>query len=369
MATTVTLQTIADLLGVSRTTVSNAFSRPDQLSDELRARVLSAAADLDYRGPNPAARTLRRGRAGAIGVVLTDSLEWAFADPYNVEFLGALAGEAEAARHSLLLIPAPPGQDQAEGIRSAVVDGFCVYTLHDGHPIVGEVLCRKVPTVFVDGPKVDGQRFIGIRDRAAMRALTEHALALGHRALGVLAFRIRPDGVSGIPTKERIAAADFRVTRERLAGVFDAVRTVGGGRATVVVYEAITNTPAAGRDAAIALLDGRQHPTALLCLADQLALGALEAVHVLGLRAPDDVSITGFDDIAAAADAGLTTIRQPAAEKGREAGRYLAAAAADDDPAAGRKKLDVILPYELIERTSTGRAPQRARRRVVGRSV
>jgi DNA-binding LacI/PurR family transcriptional regulator len=362
MATTVTLQTIADQLGVSRTTVSNAFSRPDQLSDELRARVLSAAAELDYRGPNPAARTLRRGRAGAIGVVLTDSLEWAFADPYNVEFLGALAGEAEAARHSLLLIPAPPGHDQADGVRSAVVDGFCVYTLHDGHPIVGEVLCRNIPTVFVDGPKVDGHQFIGIRDRAAMRELTGHVLGLGHRALGVVAFRLRPDNFSGTPSKTRIAAADFRVTRERLAGVFDAVRTARTQHATVEVYEAMGNTPAAGRDAATVLLSSRQRPTALLCLADQLALGALEAVDALGLSTPEDVSITGFDDIAAAADAGLTTIRQRAAEKGREAGRYLAAAAADEPP-VGRKKRDVILAHEVIERTSTGKAPQQARRR------
>jgi DNA-binding LacI/PurR family transcriptional regulator len=327
---------------------------------------LAAAAELDYRGPNPAARTLRRGRAGAIGVVLTDSLEWAFADPYNVEFLGALAGEAEAARHSLLLIPAPPGQDQAEGVRSAVVDGFCVYTLYDGHPIVGEVLCRNVPTVFVDGPKVDGHRFIGIRDRAAMRALTEQVLSLGHRALGVLAFQLRPDGFSGTPSKQRIATADFRVTRERLAGVFDAVRTARSGRAAVDVYEVVANTPAAGREAAIALLDGRQRPTALLCLADQLALGALEAVDTLGLRVPDDLSITGFDDVAAAADAGLTTVRQPAAEKGREAGRFLAAAAANNG-SAGSRKLDVILPHQLIERTSTARAPQRTRRVVTTR--
>jgi DNA-binding LacI/PurR family transcriptional regulator len=360
MGTTVTLQTIADLLGVSRTTVSNAFARPDQLSDDLRSRILDTAAGLDYRGPNPAARTLRRGRAGVIGVVLTDSVEWAFTDPYNVEFLGALASETEAARHSLLLIPAPPGEDQADGVRNAVVDGFCVYTLPDGHPIVGEVLCRNVPTVFVDGPRADGHRFIGIRDRAAMRTLTEHALALRHRTLGVIAFRLRPDGHCGPVDRDRIATADFRVTRERLAGVFDAVRRRSDAGATVDVYEVVGNTPAAGGDAAIALLSARPRPTALLCLADQLALGALDALDTLGLRAPDDVSVTGFDDIAAAAGAGLTTIRQPAAEKGRAAGRYLAAVA-DGAPAPGRK-FDLILPHELIERTSTGTAPSRRHR-------
>ena len=363
MATTVTLQTIADLVGVSRTTVSNAFSRPDQLSDELRTRILETAAGLDYRGPNPAARSLRRGRAGAIGVVLTDSLAWAFADPYNVEFLGALAGEAEAARHSLLLIPAPPGADQAEGVRSAVVDGFCVYTLPDGHPIVGEVLCRNVPTVFVDGPRIDGHPFVGIGDRAAMHALTDHLIELGHRAVGVLTFRLRPDGWSGLATSDRIACADFRVTRERLTGVFDAFESAGLGRAAVDVYEVATNTQPAGHDAALAMLAGPQPPTALVCLADQLALGALDALGELGLSAPDDVSITGFDDIAAAAAAGLTTIRQPAAEKARRAGRYLTEAAANGDPSGAATAFDVTLDHELIVRSSTGPAPRIARRR------
>ena len=113
--------------------------------DELRERILQTAARLGYRGPNPAGRLLRSGRAGAVGVVLTESLAWAFADPYAVEFLAALAGVAEGARHALLLVPCPPGEDQREGIRTAVVDGFCVFTLPDDHPIVEEVLCRALP--------------------------------------------------------------------------------------------------------------------------------------------------------------------------------------------------------------------------------
>jgi DNA-binding LacI/PurR family transcriptional regulator len=66
---------------VSRTTVSNAFSRPDQLSDELRARVLDTARELGYAGPDPAARTLRAGTAGAVGIVLPESLTYVFNDP------------------------------------------------------------------------------------------------------------------------------------------------------------------------------------------------------------------------------------------------------------------------------------------------
>ena len=86
----VTLQTIADRLGVSRMTVSNAFSRPDQLSAELRERILAEARELGYVGPDPAARALARGTTGAIGVLLTDSLPYAFTDEVSVGFLGAV---------------------------------------------------------------------------------------------------------------------------------------------------------------------------------------------------------------------------------------------------------------------------------------
>src|SRR3954465_4818598 len=85
----VTLQTIADTVGVSRMTVSNAFSRPDQLSAELRERILAAAEELGYAGPDPAARALARGTTGAVGVLLTNSLHYAFTDDIATGFLAA----------------------------------------------------------------------------------------------------------------------------------------------------------------------------------------------------------------------------------------------------------------------------------------
>ena len=99
----VTLQTIADRVGVSRMTVSNAFSRPDQLSPELRRRILSAADDLGYVGPDPAARALARGRTGAVGVLLTDSLRGAFSDEVATTFLGAIADGLEPSGLALTL--------------------------------------------------------------------------------------------------------------------------------------------------------------------------------------------------------------------------------------------------------------------------
>src|SRR4051794_11649042 len=109
MAGRVTLQTLADALGVSRSTVSNAFNRPDQLNPALRERVLPLAAELDYAGPHPAGRALRSGRAGAVGVLFTERLSYAFGAPAAVSTLRGLAIEAEQAGVGLALLPAPLG--------------------------------------------------------------------------------------------------------------------------------------------------------------------------------------------------------------------------------------------------------------------
>src|SRR5215218_5240547 len=120
----VTLQTLADALGVSRTTASNAFNRPDQLNPALRERVLALAAELGYAGPDPAGRALRSGRAGAIGVLLTERLSYAFGDPAAVATLRGLAEEAERFGISLSLLPAPlsDGVADAAAVRHALVD-------------------------------------------------------------------------------------------------------------------------------------------------------------------------------------------------------------------------------------------------------
>ncbi|MGN6635280.1 MAG: LacI family DNA-binding transcriptional regulator [Oryzihumus sp.] len=100
----VTLQTIADQVGVSRMTVSNAFSRPDQLSASLRERILEAARELGYVGPDPSARALARGSTGAVGVLLTDALHYAFADEVAMAFLGAIASELAPTGLALTLL-------------------------------------------------------------------------------------------------------------------------------------------------------------------------------------------------------------------------------------------------------------------------
>ena len=101
-----TLASLAAELGVSRTTVSNAYNRPDQLSPELRRRVLDTARRLGYPGPDPVARSLRTRKAGAVGLLLTENLSYAFRDPAAIGFLEGLALACEDAGTGLLLVPA-----------------------------------------------------------------------------------------------------------------------------------------------------------------------------------------------------------------------------------------------------------------------
>src|SRR3954447_5287903 len=123
-----TLASLAAELGVSRTTVSNAYNRPDQLSEQLRSRVMDAARRLGYPGPDPVARSLRTRRAGAGGLLFTETLSYSFRDPAAVWLLEGLALACENAKSSLLLVPAVEGAgtDPAVVARAAV-DGFLVY--------------------------------------------------------------------------------------------------------------------------------------------------------------------------------------------------------------------------------------------------
>ena len=105
-----TLRTVADAAGVSLMTASNAYNRPDQLSAATRERVLATAAELGYPGPSPAGRSLRLRRSDTIGVLLTERLPYAFADPGLLAFLHGLATGLAEAGQALLLIPTGPGR-------------------------------------------------------------------------------------------------------------------------------------------------------------------------------------------------------------------------------------------------------------------
>ncbi|MFG1945264.1 LacI family DNA-binding transcriptional regulator [Nonomuraea sp. NPDC048826] len=344
----VTLQTIADRLGVSRATVSYAFSRPDQLSDDLRRRVLQVADELGYAGPNAAARSLRLGRAGAVGLLFSETLAYAFADPYALGFFQGLATAAEEAGVGLLILPLPRGEQHTPPVRDAVVDAFCVMSLPDGHPALAEVLSRRLPVVVVDEPYVPGHPFLGIDEPAAGARAARHLIELGHRRIGVAMVGLHADGRTGWADPDRQRGAVFEAMRERRSGYESACVSAGVDWASVPFYELGRNSRAAGREAGHALLQRTPRPTAILANTDVLALGILDAAADLGLDVPGELSVVGFSD-SAAEEAGLTTIRQAKQEIGAAAGRLLL------EPPDEPERL--LFPHELIVRASTAPPP------------
>jgi DNA-binding LacI/PurR family transcriptional regulator len=341
-----TLLDVARAAGVSRTTVSNAFNRPDQLSAELRERVLATARELGYAGPNPMARMLRTGRAGAIGVVFSDRLTYAVTDPAAVAFLQGIALVCEQEEAALLILSAIDEDAARRVVRQAAVDGFIIYCLATETGVIHAMLERGQPVVAVDEPGfVDGPG-VGIDDRAGARQAAEHLVGLGHRRIAIISMETRPDGYIGPLDAARRAGSVYAVTDDRLAGYEDGLAAAGLDPAALRIEERPCNSPRAAHEAALVLLAERPRPTAILAMSDQFALGALEAAQGLGLRVPEDLSVVGFDDIpnAARSNPPLTTVHQPLVEKGRIAAELL----------FGRREgSSIVLPTRLVVRAST----------------
>lgn len=344
-----TLQTIADQVGVSRMTVSNAFSRPDQLSPGLRRRILAAADALSYAGPDPAARALARGATGAVGVLLTDSLTPAFTDEVAAEFLGAIAAELAPTGLALTLLTSS-GREDVIPARDVAIDGALVYSCETDSTAVDWLVRRRLPLVFVDQEPAAGFTYINIDDRAAARAVAQHVVDLGHRRIAIVtASLLGPHGVLADP--EPIASS--YVARQRMRGWLDALNPVG---AEAVMIQQPYSEFSAGFDSARIILASKDPVTAILCLSDVMARGVVEGAQSLGLRVPDDVSVAGFDDspVASRMRPTLTTVRQDVAAKGRAAASALIEAIARSRDGSTPKGEHVLLATETVIRESTG---------------
>lgn len=361
MPAQITLQSIADRLGCSAKTVSNAFNRPDQLSAATRARVLAVAAELGYPGPNPLAAGLRRGRVGAIGFAYANPLSYAFEDPVSVALLAGISGVAEGEGAGLLLVPgSADGARGAAAISAAVIDGLLIFSMADDDPLVDAAIARRLPTVVVDEPEpaaLTGRGgpvpcWVGIDDAAGARRAAEHVVGLGHRHIGVITFALHRGQERG-PADEGVqAGATYAVTRRRLEGYRQAVTAAGLDWSGVPVVAGVTSSVTEGAAAAATLLDARPAPTALLCVSDRLAEGALAQARSRGLDVPGDLSVVGFDDADTAAGLGLTTVRQPHRGKGERATRALVALMAGEAVQPVQ-----VLETELVVRATTGPAP------------
>lgn len=352
-----TLASLAAELKVSRTTISNAYNRPDQLSADLRERIFATAKRLGYPGPDPVARSLRTRRAGAVGLVVTEPLTYSFSDPAALNFVAGLAESCEEAGQGLLLVAVGPGRSTAEGsnaVLSAGVDGFVVYAAADEDPYLQLVLQRHLPVVVVDQPTdIPGASRVGIDDRRAMRELADYVVSLGHREIGLLTMRLgddRGDAEWSVRVADAARTRDtpLRVQGERIGGVCDALAAAGLDADALTVVETFEHGPESGGAAAELALATNPRVTALMCTADVLALSAMDFLRARGIYVPGRMTVTGFDGIPEAIKRGLTTVAQPSMEKGRIAGRML-----HSPPRSGLPIVE-ILPTELIRGRTAG---------------
>lgn len=337
-----TMQHIADMLKISKSTVSRALSGDRRVKPETREKVLKLARELNYR-PNPLASGLARRRSNIIGVI-TPFAPRSLSDPFYLEFVGGIGDYAMTRGYSLLLSPTyeqragrDAGSTHVEMTEVHRVDGLILTEPRVDDERIEYLRANGVPFVFLgtppqgeDVPWVDGDNVGGVR------LAIDHLVSLGHSRIACIA---------GSPD-QTAAARRLAGYRQGLAAhgidydeslVFPGDFTEAGG------YEAGRRIAEAWRERGI---------TAVFASNDVMAIGAIRALKESGLRVPEDVAVVGFDGIHLGhyIDPPLTTVRQPIYEMGRAACRLLIDLA-DKRPV---NEIHVVFPLELVIGKSCG---------------
>ncbi len=317
------LAAVAALAGVSPSTASLAFSGAGPVAEATRARVFAAAEKLNYGGPDPRAQSLRRGRSGIIGVVMEERVRDAFRDPMNIAMLDGLADEIGTTGSGLLLLT-ETGDDRL-GIASAPMDAVvligCSTRLYESVALLRQ---RGMPIVAVEAPHMVGVVPIDLENREASASVANHLRGLGHSRVAVVTLPLEQFHTPGPLFANWRETATSEVGIQRLLGVADVFDRFDG-------FVASTSSIEAGIQAGLALLDVPTRPTGIVAQSDLLAVGVIRAAEQLGLAVPGDVSVVGFDGARIDSGYDLTTMVQPAVDKGRAAGRAV------NDMLAGRE--------------------------------
>ena len=312
-----TLKSIAKELGVSNATVSNAFNRPDQLSEKRRNDILASCKKLGYSGPNKAAQSLRSGKFNIAALVLPDSVEYMVTDPVASKFVKGVARVLEKNQVNLLLFS---GTSENINAVSDFVDGFICYGSPRNTELIEQlkVTSKKVVTADFD---IDRKASISIDNEKAAYEIAKLAIHSPSDHIAILGLRLLDSNL----TCRVYDAPNFdihcSIAHQRLLGYQRAITDVNAklsddrvwnipesshNFASIAVKEALTSIP---------------RPNVLLCMSDLIALTALQEINALGLKIPEDIRVVGFDGIdeALRSTPPLTTIHQNSEEKGSKA--------------------------------------------------
>jgi LacI family transcriptional regulator len=332
--TRMTLERVAELAGVSRSTASRVINGQEGVRPELRRRVLAVIEDTGFV-PHAAARSLAGQRSRILGLVIPETTEQVFSDPYFGALIQGVSQACNAHEQtlSLFLFQTPDDEEHlpARILRTKLIDGIVVTATYSDDPLLWQLMESQVPYVLVGEhtnplvPTVDADNENG----AALA--TEHLVSLGRQRIATITGPMRS-----------AAAVARRRGYERALGA--------AGRAvdpTLVIESDFTGQGA--YEATQRLLASQ--PDAIFAFSDRMALGVLRALDEAGLSVPGDVAVVGFDDLPPARTSRppLTTVRQHVESAGVAAIELLLERIADPHGTVRR----VMLPTELVVRGST----------------
>lgn len=336
-----TLDEVATRAGVGRGTVSRVVNGSPQVSPEARAAVQHAISELGYV-PNRAARTLVTQRTDSVALVVSESEERVFGEPF---FAGIVRGISSGLVDSSLQLWLAVAQSPAERERvercltKQHVDGVLLLSLHDSDPLPTLLEERGLPTVlggrpaWMMQPRARAAWFVDVDNVGGARQGVQHLLAAGRRRIATIA-----------------GPQDMGVGLNRLAGYRAAVRAVGLPVEDELIAYGDFSEPS-GMAAMRRLLDTRPDLDAVFVASDLMAAGALRVLRESGRRVPQDVAVVGFEDSAVVArNTGppLTAVRQPVEEMGRQMAHLLLARMRGERP----DRPYVVLDTEMVVRES-----------------
>ncbi|MFF8839366.1 LacI family DNA-binding transcriptional regulator [Streptomyces sp. NPDC015130] len=333
-----TLEEVAARAGVGRGTVSRVINGSPKVSEQAKAAVERAVAELGYV-PNRAARALAGSRTDAVALVIPETEARLFAEPYFLDIIRGVSAELAEADKQLLLTLIRSDQERQrfeQYLAAQRVDGVLLVSVHGDDPLPDQVRALGLPAVLNGRRREDEQvSFVDSDNTGAGRTAVAHLAARGRRSIATITGPL-----------------DMYVARCRLDGYREGLAEAGLAPDEALVAGG-DFTEEGGRAAMRELLDRRPDLDAVFAASDVMAAGARTVLREAGRRVPEDVALVGVDDSAVARhmDPPLTSVRQPIEEMGRTMARLLLQEiAAPGEPDEQPRRM---LPTELVVRASS----------------
>ncbi|BFT29590.1 LacI family DNA-binding transcriptional regulator [Alteromonas sp. D210916BOD_24] len=329
-----TLKDVAEQLGVSTATISNAFNRPDQLSQRKREEILAQCKKIGYSGPNKAAQILRKGTSNIVALVLADSISYMVSDPVASTFIKGVSSALKKQGKHLLLYAG-----DSSSILDVVdfVDGFICYGAPRNAALVGELALSSKPVVTVDFD-IENKPSVNIDNEEAAFEVASYALNEGDN-VAILGLRLINSPSTCRIYDNPLIDVESSISHRRLDGYLRAAEH----KDVTISNEQIWHLPESERSfakqAAREVLTSSPRPDVVLCMSDIIALELLHMALELGIKVPEEIKITGFDGIEEAERARprLTTVCQSSTEKGIRAANELIEQLGEN----------IVLPFEI----------------------